>query len=210
MRALPGLEHRRLRAGISLRYGTVLTEGLLMASRDRVRFHRWPEAFIRPGLRPVDNWTYGDNNQNWGLVETRSHIEGAPNEISMYATEGYWVGESLNLRRFTLRLDGFVAASAPMSGGEIITRPIRFQGNRLLLNFSTSAAGSLQVEIQDTNGKPLDGYALEDCPATFGDELEREVRWRQGPDVGDLAGRAVRLRFVLKDADLFAFRFASR
>ena len=210
MRALPGLEHRRLRAGISLRYGTALTEGLLMASRDRVHFHRWPEAFIRPGLRPVDNWTYGDNNQNWGLVETRSHIEGAPDEISMYATEGYWVGESLNLRRFTLRLDGFVAASAPMSGGEIITRPIRFQGNRLLLNFSTSAAGSLQVEIQDTNGKPLKGYGLGDCPPTFGDELEREVRWKRGPDVGDLAGRAVRLRFVLKDADLFAFRFASR
>ena len=92
----------------------------------------------------MDNWTYGDNVQNWGLVETRSHIEGAPNEISMYATEGYWVGESLNLRRFTLRLDGFVAASAPMSGGEIVTRPIRFQGDRLLLNFSTSAAGSLQ------------------------------------------------------------------
>ena len=88
MRALPGLEHRRLRAGVSLRYGTGLTDGLLMASRDRIHFHRWREAFIRPGLRPVDNWVYGDNNQNWGLVETRSHIEGAPNEISIYATEG--------------------------------------------------------------------------------------------------------------------------
>ena len=210
MRALPNLEHRRLRAGISLRYGTVLTEGLLMASRDRVRFHRWPEAFIRPGLRPVGNWTYGDNVQNWGLVETRSHIEGAPNEISLYATEGYWVGESLNLRRFTLRLDGFVAVSAPMTGGEIVTRPIRFHGERLLLNFSTSAAGSLLVEIQDAAGKPLEGYRLEDCSPTFGDELQREVFWKKGPDVGELAGRDVRLRFVLKDADLFAFRFASR
>ena len=210
MRALPGLEHRRLRAGVSLRYGTGLTDGLLMASRDRIHFHRWPEAFIRPGLRPVDNWVYGDNNQNWGLVETRSHIEGAPNEISFYATEGYWTGESLNLRRYTLRLDGFVTVSAPMSGGEIITRPIRFQGDRLLLNFSTSAAGSLQVEIQDAAGKPFEGYSLEDSPPNFGDELEREIRWKQGSGVGELAGRPVRLRFVLKDADLFAFRFDSR
>ena len=181
-----------------------------MASRDRIHFHRWPEAFIRPGLRPVDNWVYGDNNQNWGLVETRSHIEGAPNEISIYATEGYWTGDSLNLRRYTLRLDGFVAVSAPMSGGEIITRPIRFQGERLMLNFSSSAAGSLRVEIQDADGTPVEGYRLEDCSPTFGDELEREVYWKSGPDVGELAGRDVRLRFVLKDADLFAFRFASR
>jgi hypothetical protein len=97
-----------------------------------------------------------------------------------------------------------------MSGGEIVTRPIRFQGDRLLLNFSTSAAGSLQVEIQDAAGNPLEGYRLEDSPPTFGDELEREVRWKKGPDVRELEGRPVRLRFVLKDADLFAFRFDSR
>jgi len=34
------------------------------------------------------------------------------------------------------------------------------------------------------------------------------VRWKQGADVGALAGKAVRLRFVMKDADLFALRFA--
>ncbi|MDE2927824.1 MAG: hypothetical protein OXT71_15625 [Acidobacteriota bacterium] len=92
----------------------------------------------------------------------------------------------------------------------MVTRPIRFQGDRLLLNFSTSAAGSLRVEIQDAAGRPLEGYGLEDCPPTFGDKLEREVRWKQGPDVGGLAGQTVRLRFVLKDADLFAFRFTAR
>jgi hypothetical protein len=97
-----------------------------------------------------------------------------------------------------------------MSGGEIVTRPIRFQGDRLLLNFSTSAAGSLQVEIQDAAGNPLEGYRLEDSPPNFGDELEREIRWKEGSGVGELAGRPVRLRFVLKDADLFAFRFDSR
>ena len=53
----------------------------------------------------------------------------------------------------------------------------------------------------------MDGYRLENSSLTFGDELEREIRWKGGPDVGKLAGRPLRLRFVLRDADLFAFRF---
>ena len=210
MRALPGLEHRRLRAGVSARYGTGLTEGLFMVGRDRISFRRWQEAFIRPGLIPVDNWVYGDNFQNWGLVETQSRFSGAPNELSIYVSEGYWRGESLNLRRFTLRLDGFVAASAPMSGGEITTRPLVFEGNRLKLNLSTSAAGSIQVEMQEADGTPIAGYRVEDSLPIFGDELDRVVSWKEGSDVGNLAGKTVRLRFILKDADLFAFQFFSQ
>ena len=207
MRALPDLEHRRLRANVSRRYGTALTEGLFMAGRDRVSFRRWEEAFLRPGLSPEDNWVYGDNFQNWGLVETRSPFAGAPNELSIYVNEGYWRGKSLKLRRFTLRLDGFVAASAPMAGGELITKTIRFQGNYLALNLSTSAAGSIRVEIQDVAGTPLDGYRLEDSSPTYGDELGRVVSWKKGPELGGLTGKPVRLRFILKDADLFAFQF---
>jgi hypothetical protein len=41
----------------------------------------------------------------------------------------------------------------------------------------------------------------------FGDTLERAVTWRRSADVSRLAGRAVRLRFVLKDADVYAFQF---
>jgi hypothetical protein len=33
------------------------------------------------------------------------------------------------------------------------------------------------------------------------------VRWKAGGDVSTLAGRAVRLRFVMKGARLFVFRF---
>ena len=54
MRALPELENRELRASASQRYGTAITEGLLMASRDGVRFNRWNEAFLPPGIqRPL-------------------------------------------------------------------------------------------------------------------------------------------------------------
>ncbi len=57
-------------------------------------------------------------------------------------------------------------------------------------------------------GKPVPGFALADCPPIFGDTIDRAVTWINGRDVGAVAGRTVRLRFVLKDADLFSFRFA--
>lgn len=207
MRALPELEHREWRAKASLRYGTAITEGLLMASRDGVKFKRWNDAFMRPGIERQGTWHYGHQYIAWHLVETRSALAGAPDELSLYAGENYWTGNSSELRRYTLRLDGFVSVSAPMSGGELVTKPFTFIGNKLTLNFATSAAGDLRVEIQDANGKPLPGFALDDCPPIFGDAIERAVTWKNGGDVSALVGKPVRLRFTLKDADLYAFQF---
>ena len=144
MEALPGLEHRLLRRAASEREGSALTDGLFMSSRDARNFRRWDEAFIRPGLRSKDNWVYGDNYQNWGIVETASSIEGAPNELSVYATESYWTGTSSQLRRYTLRIDGFASVGAPLGGGEFVTKPLTFQGQNLVMNFSTSAAGDIR------------------------------------------------------------------
>ena len=104
-------------------------------------------------------------------------------------------------------MDGFVSVNAPMSGGELITKPLTFTGNKLILNFSSSAAGDIRVEIQDAKGKPLHGFLLEDCPPVFGDTLERTVTWENGSDLSSLEGKPIRLRFVLKDADLFSLRF---
>lgn len=208
MRALPELEHREWRAKANLRYGVAVSEGLFMASRDGVRFKRWNEAFLRPGIEREGTWNYGHQYIAWHLVETKSPLEGAPNEISLYASESYWTGNSSAVRRYTLRMDGFVSVNAPMSGGTLLTKPFTFKGGKLELNFSSSAAGGIRVEIQDANGKALPGFALDDCPPLFGDSLDRSVTWKAGRDVSPLAGKPVRLRFEIKDADLFAFRFS--
>jgi hypothetical protein len=209
VRALPERGHRELRSKFADRYGTALTEGLFMASRDGVRFKRWNEAFLRPGIERPGTWFYGSHYLGWQIVETKSALEGAPDELSFYATENYWTGDSKSgaLRRHTLRLDGFVSVQAPMSGGELITKPLTFKGARLTLNFATSAAGGVRLEIQDVNGKAMPGFALDDCDPLFGDTLERTVTWKNGADVTALAGRPVRLRFALQDADVYSFQF---
>jgi len=112
-----------------------------------------------------------------------------------------------HLRRYTLRTDGFVSVQAGYEGGEFVTQPLVFDGGELELNYSTSAVGSVQVEIQDVEGNAIPNYGLAECPEKFGDEIEGVMSWKTGKDVGDLAGKPVRLRFVLKDANLYAFRF---
>ena len=207
MEALPSVEHRRLRASSTQRYGCATTDALFMTSRDGAVFHRWGEAFLRPGLRTEHNWAYGDNYIAWQVVETESAMDGAPRELSLYATESYWTGNSSLLRRYTLRVDGFVSAYAPLGGGEVIMKPLLFDGTQIEINFSTSAGGSLRIEIQDAEGTPIPGFALEDAPELFGDALEYVAPWKDGATLERLRGVPIRLRFVLHDADLYAFRF---
>jgi hypothetical protein len=207
MRALVDAKNRKIRSSLNQRYGTGITEGLLMASRDGVTFKRWNEAFLKPGIERKGTWQYGQQYIGWHVVETKSALTGAPNELSLYATEDYWHGKGGKLRRYTLRLDGFVSVNAPMKGGDLITKPLEFSGNRLSLNVSTSAAGGVRVEIQQPNGQPIPGFSLKDCPVVFGDSVDRTVTWANNAAVGKLAGKPVRLRFELKDADLYSYRF---
>lgn len=207
MKLLPETEHREMRASSVRRYGTAITDALLMASRDGVEFTRWNEAFLKPGPERPGTWHYGHQYIGWHLVQTKSQTPGGADELSLYATESYWTGKGSALRRYTMRLDGFVSLHGSARGGEVVTKPIKFKGRELSLNFATSAAGSLRVEIQNKNGEAIDGFSLEDCEPLFGDTIERGVRWKTDADLASLAGEPVRLRFELRDADLFSFRF---
>ena len=205
---LPELEYRRIRGSRSPREGTAVTDGMFMSSRDGEHFDVWPESFLRPGLRLKENWFYGDNYQNWSIVETPSTIEAAANEISVYAGEASQLDQvTQRLRRYTIRIDGFVSVTAALSGGELLTKPLVFDGNALVLNFSSSAAGDVRVEVQDARGNVIEGFALSDCHEVWGDDLARTVKWGGTTDVSKLAGQPVRLRFVIRDADLYSLQF---
>ena len=184
-----------------------VSDGVFMTSRDGIHWHRWPEAFIRPGLQP-ERWVNRNNMTAWGLVQTKADIAGVPDEISLYSSEGYYV-KDCRLRRFTLRQDGFVSVHAPHRGAELTTKPLVFDGSQLVINYSTSAVGSVRVEIQDALGQPLPGFTLDDSAEIYGDAIGQVVSWSAGADVSSLAGEPVRLRFVLHDADLYSLRFVS-
>ena len=191
-----------------------VSDAVLMTSRDGNTFHRWPEAIVRPGLQ-ASRWVNRNNLPAWGIVETASEIPGGPNELSIYTTEDYYVGDAVSLRRHVWRLDGFVSVHAPYAGGEMLTKPFRFAaddadaGTRLRLNVSTSAAGSVRVELVDGQGEPVAGRAAADCDPIFGDGIALPVSWGGESDLSDLAGEPIRLRFLLQDADVYAMQFSA-
>ncbi len=181
-----------------------VSDAVLISSRDGLHFDRtFREAFIRPGLDPM-NWgnAHGNNTPAWGIIQT------SDTELSIYWAQRY--GDIPILRRGTLRIDGFASLYAPDAGGEAVTLPLRVTGNKLVINFATSAVGSVRVELQDAAGNPLRGYTLEDCEEVFGDAIERTLSWQNRTDLPELAGRPIRLRFVLRDADVYAFCFRSK
>jgi hypothetical protein len=172
-----------------------------MTSRDGHNWdRRFMESFMRPGPDP-DNWVgHTGNYIGVGVVPT------APGEMSVYYNEHNHHSTG-RLRRGTLRTDGFVSVNAPFSGGELVTRPLTFEGRELVINYSSSVAGAIRVEMLDIEGRPIDGHKLSDSVEIYGDEIERVVAWQGGSDVSTLAGKPVRLRFAMKDADLYSVRF---
>ena len=65
----------------------------------------------------------------------------------------------------------------------------------------------MRVELQDAEGRPIERFTLADSTELRGDAIEKTVGWKGGDDVSALAGKPIRLRLELKNADLFSFRF---
>jgi hypothetical protein len=174
-----------------------------MTSRGGTQYDRtFMEAFVRPGL-DRGNWVSRNGVPATGLIQT------SPTEMSLYVGQNY-VQPTAHLGRYTMRLDGFASVSAGYAGGEMVTKPFIVEGERLVLNYSTSAAGGIRVEIQTPEGQALPGYTLQECPVMVGDSIERAVSWPTTSDLKPLRGQTARLRFALKDADLFALRLPAQ
>jgi hypothetical protein len=181
------------------------SDAILMSSRDGIHWHRFEEAFIRPG-RDERNWMHRANTPARGIVPT------GPEELSIYVERNYTFPTN-QVERLVLRMDGFVSAHAGYPGGELITKPLLLSADNLVLNFSTSANGSIRIEIQDLDSHPLPGFSLDDSPLIWGDQIAAIVPWKypdgktdSGP-LAHLSGKPVRLRLVMRDADVFSMQF---
>ena len=179
-------------------------EPTFMTSRDGVTFKRWMQAVI-PKDAPEDRTGNRSNYMAWGLVE----LPGRRGHLSVYASEAYYAGPDSRLRRFEYRKDGFISVRSGSKGGELLTRPVLLGklAERLVVNFTTGKGGTIRVALESADGKPIPGYGLDDCPPLRGDRITETVRWERGADISTLKGTTVRLRFALKNADVFSMQF---
>lgn len=169
-------------------------EPILMISRDGRTFHRYAEAVI-PRTAPKDRNHNRSNYMAWGMLQ----LPGKPNEISVYATENYYEPTPGRVRRFVYRADGFVALRGGENGGQVTTKPLRYKGRQLLLNYVVRTAGTLTVETLNESGE-----VIGESKPLRGDAVDAPVTWDQNPEFSQ---GVVQLRFTLKNADMFSLRF---
>jgi hypothetical protein len=168
------------------------TDILFMSARGNAPFDRtFRHAWIRPGLDP-QRWGNRSNYAAWNIVQT------SDTEMSIYTTP---------FQRFTMRLDGIASLHADANTGEMLTKPLQFTGTNLELNFSTSAGGSIRIEIQDAAGIPLPEFSLDNAIPLVGDSIAANYSWKDAPSLASLENKPIRLRFVMQDADIYSLRF---
>jgi hypothetical protein len=210
-------------------------ETQVATSRDGIHWKRYPRpVYIGNGIH--QNWPVNQAYMAHGMIRRG-------NEIWQYyfGTEIYhstWSKDKSKnaVYRVVQRLDGFVSADTPYKEeGYLITKPLIFKGNRLILNIDTDAAGYTQVGFLDVQGKPIPGFTVDDCIYINGDFIETEVEWfpnwRDFPsmegskiediepyknefqftkDLSSLEGKIVQVVFRMRGSKLYSMRFADR
>jgi hypothetical protein len=172
--------------------GPGVSDAVFMSSHDGVNWDRpFLEAWVRPGP-DLKNWTDRNNMTANGIIES------SDTEWSLYISEHYRHADH-RIRRLSVRKQGFASMHADAKGGEFTTHPLKFTGKNLMLNYSTSAAGSIQIDALDESGK-----VVATMPELYGDDFEANAL-----DVSKLAGQTIQLRVKMTDADLYALRFAN-
>jgi len=194
------------------------TDICLIASREK----RGEDGWLRPGgteawpILERGRWGEWDCTQLYGP----NSVLVVDDQIVLYYCAGAFGHEPEGSRsdaggknvyrtaigRATLRLDGLISLRAGEDEVAITTRPLVFEGGRLEVNVCCGE-GSLRVELLDEQGKVVPGFSRDDCKPFCGDELRFVVAWQNGSDLSTLAGKPVRVRFLLRSGDLYAFQF---
>lgn len=188
------------RLGVDPGYFRDCSDAVLITSRGGNKYQRaFMEGFLRPGPG-LENWVSRTNYPALNIVPT------GETEMSFYVNQNYAQPTS-HLRRYSLRIDGFSSLHADYESGEMTTRLLTFSGKQLVINFSTSAAGFVITELLDSRGNVIQGYSFDDCIPLIGNEISKVVEWKKGADLSGLENIPVKLRFKMKDADLYSLHF---
>tara|TARA_R110002049_G_scaffold131500_3_gene290250 strand:- start:5218 stop:6558 length:1341 start_codon:yes stop_codon:yes gene_type:complete len=167
------------------------TDIVFISSRDGIKFDRtFKEAFIRPGLKG-ERWGNRSNYITLNLVPL--------DETHM----GIYARNTL----FKIRMDGFSSVNSKANKGFFVTKAFKFNGDKLEVNYSTSAGGYIQFEIMDENNKPIMDGKKYISEKMIGDEIAGKVIWQNSSDLSAIKNKVIKLRVTMRDADLYSLKF---
>ncbi|MFH0920556.1 MAG: hypothetical protein V1913_09360 [Fibrobacterota bacterium] len=118
----------------------------------------------------------------------------------------------LSLGLAKLRKEGFASIDAnAYREGIVTTRALVSLGTKLIINGRCRPGGTIRVEVADRYDEVIKPCLKDNCDPFGGDSVNHVVTWKGSPEIP--AGNEERLvwrklRFFLKNAELFSFRFA--
>lgn len=105
-----------------------------------------------------------------------------------------------------LRLDGYVSIdTGSVREGILITRALRTESTRLVINAACGPGGYVEAEVTDPDDHVLDGCSRSDCDAFSGDSTKATITWQGREDIPH--GGALRLRIYMRNASLYSITF---
>ncbi len=196
-------------------------ELMLVWSYDLETWHMPPkrEAFIGPTFPWNQAWTTCSTG---GPIQSGNQLRfyfGGKSGSHIHVKQGPHKVGNIGLAEITV--DRFVSISAGYMDARLVTKPMKWPGDDLLLNASTTRSleadprlkgGEMSIEVWDADGQPIEGYSG-DQRAPFdgnhparGDTEAATVRWPDDKSLRELAGRDIRLVFYMRDSHLYSFR----
>jgi len=193
-------EEQAKRLNVNPNYYNDCSDAVLITSRGGNSYQRtFMEGFLKPGIG-LNNWISRTNYPALNVVQT------GETEMSFYVNQDY-AQPTAHLHRYSLRIDGFASLHAGYENGEMITNPLTFSGSHMIINFASSAAGYILVDFMDEQGNIISDFSSENCIPVIGNEIARQVEWKSGFNLDKLKNTLVKIRFKMKDADLYSIRF---
>ncbi len=198
----------------------------LLTSRDTIRWSRtagrapffapsesggWDSRMVSMVSSPIEVgdelWFYHGGtayHHDWflrGPVEGLDHPEARAPE-----------GSDFGLGLATLRKDGFAGLAAnELREGFVCTRAMRGVGRSLVVNGRCGRGGSIRVEVVDAHDTVVSECTKDRCDPFTGDSVRHTMTWKGNPTIAHRSegedDAVCKLRFFLKDAELFSFRF---
>ena len=192
-----------------------INEVTLGFSRDGFHWHRPDREAFLPVSETPGSWNYANVQSAGGgclIVGDRLHIyvsgrQGVPgSDQPGVCTTGL----------ATLRRDGFASMDwmpgqmrvhrkidDPSGAGVLITRPLTFSGAHLFVNADLEG-GELRVEVLSESGDVIAPLSRSNAVPITGNATRHAVVWKDG-SIAAVAGRPVRLRFIVTRGRIYSF-----
>lgn len=171
-------------------------------SWDLINWTRPPER--RPFIPRGDSGTWDD-----GMIVTARAPVIVDDRLFFYygGMDGLHDGKNVHaaIGLATLRLDGFCSMKAGEQEGWLISKREPFHEPEVTINARTRPDGFVTAEILDRHNRVLPGFSRKECQSFIGDSVRAVLRWRNARFPVCTRRDDYKLRFWLKNAELFSY-----